>query len=67
MRISEDYIQSQLRPKLYKIFNKLSTDDLLTLIKICNTLDIKSFVLSFAIEILDDRNVFYKIKHSPIK
>lgn len=67
MRISEDYIQSQLRPKLYKIFNKLSNDDLLTLIKICNTLDIKSFVLSFAIEILDDRNVFYKIKHSSIK
>lgn len=67
MRVSEDYIQSQLRPKMYKIFNKLSNEDLLTLIKICNALDIKSFVLSFAIEILDDRNVFYKVKHSPIK
>ena len=56
-----------IRKKLYHIFDKLSNEDLLTLIKICNSLDIQSFVLSFAIEILDDRKVFYKIKHSSIK
>ena len=67
MKISEKYISSVLRAKLYRIFNKLSNQDLIDLVKICNALDIQSFVLSYAIEILDDRNVFYKLKHSPIK
>lgn len=67
MKVSEQYILSHVRKKVYKIFNKLSNEDLIELIKICKFLDIQSFVLSFAIEILDDRNVFYKIRKSRIK
>lgn len=60
---SDKYILWYVRKKLYRIFNKLSTEDLIDLVKICNSLDIQSFVLSYAIEILDDRKVFYKLKH----
>lgn len=46
------------RTTLYCIFDKLSNDDLLQLIKIYTKLDIQWPCLSFALEILEDRWVF---------
>lgn len=48
------------RSTLYCIFDKLSNDDLLQIIKVYSKLDIQWPCLSFALEILEDRWVFYR-------
>ena len=59
--VNDKSVQNLYRKKIYAIFNKLSTDDLIVLYKILSSLDIQCISLSFSIEILEER------KSLPIK
>lgn len=43
------------RVKIYNVFNKLDTNDLWCLLKILVKLDLTGFVMSFCLEILEER------------
>lgn len=51
------------RRELYKIFDKLSDNDLIKMYHILKCLGLSWFVLSYCIEILEDRN--YTINNLP--
>lgn len=63
--LGDKTIQSISRNELYKIFSKLSDNDLARMYNILKQLDLSWFALSFCIEILEDRwiNVYNLPKH----
>lgn len=59
----KDVTASNYRWELYKIFDKLDDNDLIKMYHILNSLGLSWFVMSYCIEILEDRQ--YDIKSLP--